>query len=73
MARAFRKEFKDLVGSADPILRSAGHKLVPVDAHVPILDLRRFPINLEIKSYPTSPFKEALTGIVDLMVISLEI
>ena len=42
VARAFRKEFKDLAGSADPILRSAGYELVPVDAHVPILDLRRF-------------------------------
>jgi len=42
VARSFKKEFSDFAGSADPILRSAGYDLVPVDAHVPMLDLPRF-------------------------------
>jgi len=40
---AFWKEFKDLGGSLDPKLHSAGLGLVPINTHVPILDLPHLP------------------------------
>ena len=43
MSSAFWKEFKDVSASINPILRSAGYELVPVDTFVPILNLSGLP------------------------------
>jgi hypothetical protein len=43
VATAYRKSCKDLAGSLDPKLHSAGYGLVPVDVHVPILDIPQLP------------------------------
>jgi len=43
VANAFRKEFNDLSGSIDPKIRTAGYEHVPIDVHIPVLDIPRLP------------------------------
>jgi hypothetical protein len=43
VGKTFWKEFKDLSDSLDPKLHSAGLGLIPIDTHVPILDLPDLP------------------------------
>jgi len=39
VANAFRKEFRDTSSSLDPAIRPAGYEFIPVDAHVPVLNI----------------------------------
>ncbi|KAH9476941.1 hypothetical protein JR316_0010857 [Psilocybe cubensis] len=43
VARSFRSKFQNNARSADPALKLAALEYIPVDFHIPILDLQHFP------------------------------
>ncbi|KAF9493156.1 hypothetical protein BDN71DRAFT_1419911 [Pleurotus eryngii] len=43
VAQGFRRSFNELADSKDPKIRSAGYEYIPIDVHVPILDIPRLP------------------------------
>lgn len=49
VAQGFRRSFNELADSKDPKIRSAGYEYIPIDVHVPILDVPRLPQTLADK------------------------
>ncbi|TFK88374.1 hypothetical protein K466DRAFT_489070 [Polyporus arcularius HHB13444] len=58
VAEGFREKFAGLADSPEPILYSAGYQYIPVDVHVPILDVR----NLPSRPLPRHLSKVAIQG-----------
>ncbi|KAL0955048.1 hypothetical protein HGRIS_003966 [Hohenbuehelia grisea] len=43
VAKEFRTSFNELADSFDPTIRTAGYEHIPIDVHVPVLDIPRLP------------------------------
>ncbi|RPD62106.1 hypothetical protein L226DRAFT_463709 [Lentinus tigrinus ALCF2SS1-7] len=61
VAESFRERFADLANSPEPILYTAGYQYIPVDVHVPILDIP----NLPSKPLPRYLSKAVIQGSLD--------
>ncbi|KAF4571606.1 hypothetical protein EYR36_008948 [Pleurotus pulmonarius] len=49
VAQGFRRSFNELADSKDSQIREAGYEYIPIDVHVPILDVPRLPQTLADK------------------------
>ncbi len=49
VAQGFRRSFNELADSKESQIREAGYEYIPIDVHVPILDVPRLPQTLADK------------------------
>ncbi|KAI8984936.1 hypothetical protein BD414DRAFT_489771 [Trametes punicea] len=61
VAKAFRDKFAVQAESPEPLLYTAGYDYIPVDVHVPVLDIP----NLPVKPYPRHLEKAVIQGTLD--------